>query len=104
MTVYVYKFEGQRGKPFTAAYPSPWYGLTADTVDELHSFAQLLGLSRQYYRPVRSNGVETPLVGHYELSPGEHNRAVENGAKPITMREHKKMLRHQAAPFGIKLD
>lgn len=104
MTVYVYKFEGQRAKLFTAAYPSPWYGLTADTVDELHSFAELLGLSRQLYRPLRSDGVETPLVGHYELAPGERNRAIENGAKPITTREHKKMLRRQAAPFGIKID
>jgi hypothetical protein len=104
MTVYVYKFGGQGGKPFTVAYPSAWYGLTADTVDELHSFAESLDLSRQSYRPVRSNGVETPLVGHYELSTSEHNRAIENGAKPISMREHKKMLRQQAAPFGIKLD
>jgi hypothetical protein len=104
MTVYIYKFEGQRPKLFTAAYPSPWYGLTADTLDELHSFAELLGLSRQLYRPLRWSGVETPLVGHYELSPGDHNRALENGAKSISTREHKKMLREQAAPFGIKLD
>jgi Protein of unknown function (DUF4031) len=95
MTVYVYKFEG-------AYYP--WYGLTADTVDELHAFAELLGLSRQFYRPVLSDGVETPLVGHYELSPGDHDRAVKNGASPISMREHKKMLRQEAAPFGIKVD
>jgi hypothetical protein len=56
------------------------------------------GLSAQ------SDGVETPLVGHYELTPGERDRAVKNGAKTITTREHKKMLRQQAAPFGIKLD
>jgi Protein of unknown function (DUF4031) len=104
MTVYVYRFEGQRGKLFTQAYPSPWYGLTADTADELHPFAELLGLSSQLYRPVRSDGAETPLVGHYDLSQGERNRAVENGAKPIPTREHKKMLRQQAAAFGIKLD
>lgn len=104
MTAYVYKFSGQRGKLFTQAYPSPWYGLTADTVDELHSFAELLGLSRQFYRPLQSDGVETPLVGHYDLSQGERDRAIENGAKSITTREHKKMLRQQAAPFGIKLD
>jgi hypothetical protein len=103
MTVYIYKFEGQGPKPFTVAYPAPWYGLTADTVDELHSFAELLGLSRQFYRPFLPDGVETPLVGHYELSPPEHDRAVENGATPITTHEHKKMLREQAAPFGVKV-
>jgi len=47
MTVYVYNLEGQRPKPFIAAYPNPWYGLTADSVDELHSFAALLGLARE---------------------------------------------------------
>jgi Protein of unknown function (DUF4031) len=95
MAVYIYKFDG--------AYYA-WYGLTADAVDELHSFAELMGLSREFYRPFRSDGVETPLVGHYELSPGDHDRAVKNGAHPISMREHKKMLGQQAALFGITVE
>jgi Protein of unknown function (DUF4031) len=92
MSVYVYKIVYAR------------YGLTADAVDELHSFAEFLGLSRQFHRPLLADGAETPLVGHYELSAGDHDRAVMNGARTISMREHKKMLRRQAAPFGIKVD
>ena len=104
MAVYVYKLAGQRGKPFTYAYPLPWYGLTADTADELHPFAESLGLYRQFYRPYRSDGHETPLVGHYDLDQGERERAVESGAKAISTREHTKMLRQQAAALGITLD
>jgi hypothetical protein len=104
MTIYVYKLAGQRGKPFTYAYPFPWFGLTADTPEELHPFAESVGLYRQFYRPCRSAGEDTPLVGHYDLNQGERDRAVRNGAKPISTREHAKMLREQAAALGIKLD
>jgi hypothetical protein len=103
MTVYVYKFEGQRRKLFTQAHPPPWFGLTADTAYELHDFAESLGLYRHFYRPLMSEGEEIPLVGHYDLDQGERDRAVRNGAKSITTREYKKMVRQQAAAFGIKL-
>jgi hypothetical protein len=66
MTVYVYKLAGQRGKPFTYNYPFPWYGLTADTADELHPFAESMGMYRSFYRPYRpyrSNGAEVPMAG-----------------------------------------
>lgn len=104
MTVYVYKLEGQRAKPFTYAYPFPWYGLTADTSDELHSFAESLGLYRHFYRPIQSKGTETSLVGHYELDQGERDRAAKNGARLITTHEHKKSLRQKASALGIKID
>ena len=102
MAVYVYKFGGQGPKPFTAAYPTPWYGLTADTADELHPVAESLGLGRDMYRPVRSNGLEVPQVGHYELAPAEFDRAVANGATLITTREHKRTMSAQAAAIGLK--
>jgi hypothetical protein len=83
MTVYVYKFEGQRAKPFTQAYPAPWFGLTADTADELHDFAESLGLYRHFYRPLLSEGEEIPLVGHYDLDQGERDRAVNCAAERL---------------------
>jgi Protein of unknown function (DUF4031) len=104
VAVYVYQFAGQRKKPFTVAYPNPWFGLTADTAGELHSFAAELGLSRQLYRPLTMGGVEVPLVGHYELALAERNRALAGGAQSITTREHGERLSQQAAALGIKLD
>lgn len=35
---------------------------------------------------------------------GEHDRAIEKGAMPISMRERKKMLRQQATLFDIRVD
>jgi hypothetical protein len=104
VTVFVYQFAGQRKKPFTVAYPNPWFGLTADTAAELHSFAGQLGLSRQLYRPLTMGGVEVPLVGHYELSLAERNRALASGAEALTTRDHAERLNQQAAALGIKLD
>ena len=76
MTVYVYKYAGQGPKPFTAAWPHPWFGLTADTEEELHPFAEELGLYRQLYRPRKAGSAELPLVGHYDLDEGERDRAL----------------------------
>jgi len=103
MAVYVYRFGGQRRKAFTVAYPRPWFGLTADTEDELHPFAQKLGLNRQLYRPRTVGGLEVPLVGHYDLSEAERNRAIAGGAQPLTTREHAKLLKERAAALGIRL-
>jgi hypothetical protein len=105
MTVYVYKLEGQRGRPFTSSYPFfPWYGLTADTAEELHSFAESIGQYRSFYRPYRSDGAEVPLVGHYDINQGERDRAVDHGARPISTRAQKKRLREKAAAHGVRLD
>jgi Protein of unknown function (DUF4031) len=103
MTVYVYKFGGQGPKPMTVALARPWFGLTADTEEELHPFAQELGLARQLYRPRTVGSEMLPLIGHYDLEEPERNRAVANGAEPITTREHDKMLRRLAKQYGIKL-
>ena len=106
MTVYVYKLEGQRGRPFAISnYPFfPWYGLTADTAEELHSFAESIGQYRSFYRPYRSDGAEVPLVGHYDIDQGERDRAIENGARPISTRAQKKRLKEKAAALGVRLD
>jgi len=104
MTVYVYKLEGQRGRPFTYNYPDPWYGLTADMAEELHSFAESIGQYRSFYRPYRSGGAEVPLVGHYDIDQGERDRAVEHGARPISTRAQMKRLKEKAAALGVRLD
>jgi hypothetical protein len=103
MTVYVYKYGGQGPKAMTDAWPHPWFGLTADTEEELHPFAEELGMYRQFYRPRMAGSEVLPIVGHYDLDEGERDRAVAKGAKPLTTREHEKMLRRLAKERGIKL-
>jgi len=104
VTVYVYKLAGQQIRGVDAsAYPFPWYGLTADTEEELHSFAESIGMYRHFYRPVMTGDKQLPLAGHYDLDQGERDQAVASGARPITTRKHKKMRDQRAAELGIKL-
>ncbi len=103
MTVYVYKYGGQKPKAMTYAWPHPWFGLTADTEEELHPFAEEIGLYRHFYQPRRAGSEVLPLVGHYDLDEGERDRAVAKGAKPLARREHDKMLRRLADERGVKL-
>jgi Protein of unknown function (DUF4031) len=103
MAVYVYMYGGQKPKAMTYAWPHPWFGLTADTEEELHPFAEDLGMDRQLYRPRMAGSDVLPLVGHYDLDEGERDRAVAKGAIQQTHREHDKMLRQLAKDRGIKL-
>lgn len=110
MTVYVYKYGGQGPQPLAMAFrspedawPHPWFGLTADTEEELHPFARQLGLYRKFYRPRMAGPQVLPLVGHYDLDEGERDRAVARGAKPLTTRAHDKMLRKLAKERGVQL-
>jgi Protein of unknown function (DUF4031) len=103
MAVYVYMYGGQKPKAMTYSWPHPWFGLTADTEEELHPFAEDIGMDRQLYRPRMAGSEVLPLVGHYDLDEGERDRAVAKGAIPQTHREHDKMLRQLAKERGIKL-
>jgi Protein of unknown function (DUF4031) len=104
VTVYVYRLRGSYtfGQRGYRSYEPPWFGLTADTEEELHPFAENIGLYRHFYRP-RTVGGEAgwPVVGHYDLDEGERDRAVARGAKPITARRHAKMLRQRATHPGV---
>jgi len=97
VTVYVYRLRGSYsfGQRGYRSYEPPWFGLTADTEDELHPLAENIGLYRHFYRPRVVKGATLPIVGHYDLDEGERDRAVAMGAKPITARRHDKMLRQR---------
>jgi uncharacterized protein DUF4031 len=85
MTVYVHKLGGQ-GRAFFGRTPSPdpWFVLTADTDDELHTFAASLGLTRTMFRPGTPAGPhQAPVAGHYDVTAGERDLAVDRGAHPI---------------------
>lgn len=91
MAVYVHQLRGQRS---VVGLSDPWYGLTADTDDELHAFAARLGLQRDMFRPSTPAGPhQTPTAGHYDVSQAEHDRAVELGAQAISAREADRMER-----------
>jgi hypothetical protein len=103
VTVYVYRLRGSYsfGQRGYRSYEPPWFGLTADTEDELHLLAENIGLYRHFYRPRIVRGATLPVVGHYDLDEGERARAVAMGAKPITARRHAKMLRQRVRQLGV---
>jgi hypothetical protein len=102
MTVYVHKLQGQSRAFFgRTARPDPWFVLTADTDDELHAFAASLGLTRVMFRPGTPAGPhQQPVAAHYDVTPGERDRAVALGARLITPREADAMERQRAAGLG----
>ena len=105
MTAYVYKLPGQGGALFgRTSHPDPWFALTADADDELHALAADLGLTRAMFRPAAPGGPRrAPVAAHYDLTPGEHDRAVARGAQPITARDAERMARQREAglPPGV---
>jgi hypothetical protein len=102
VTVYVHKPRGQGAALFgRTATPDPWFALTADTDDELHAFAAGLGLTRAMFQGGTPAGPgRGPAVGHYDVSLGERDRAVELGARAITPRAADRMERQRAAGRG----
>jgi Protein of unknown function (DUF4031) len=102
MTVYVHQLQGQ-GRAFfgRTPSPSPSFVLTAETDDELHTFAASLGLTQIMFRPATPAGPhQAPVAGHYDVTLGERDRAVELGARPITPGEADRMERQRAAGLG----
>jgi Protein of unknown function (DUF4031) len=88
MTVYVHKLRGQGGLLTGGTPNDPWFGLTADTEDELHAFAARLGLQRNTFQPGTPTGPQqVSVTGHYDVTEGERDQAVALGAQVITARE-----------------
>lgn len=56
--------------------------LTADTLDELHYFAAILGLRREWFQPRSSP--------HYDLTISNLNRALDMGAVFVPARQQAK--------------
>lgn len=66
-----------------------WSHLIADTTEELHAFAGLLGLDRRrfHHNPTR------PWKDHYDVPEAKRRQAIRLGAKPISSEEAARMLR-----------
>jgi len=59
-----------------------WCHLLADSEDELHRFARMVGIHRQSYQ-----GPPKTSAPHYDLTGTERDRAVRLGAIPCTREE-----------------
>ena len=83
MTVYVddavFPWRGRR-----------WAHLMADTLDELHAFASLLGLPRHAFQD-RTSGA------HYDVPAELRERAIELGAVPISRHVDRELVRRVIA-------
>jgi len=79
MTVYVddavHPWRGER-----------WAHLLADTLDELHAFAALLGIPRRAFQD-RTSGA------HYDVTAAMRERAIALGAMPISRHRDRTLVR-----------
>lgn len=79
MTVYVddavHPWRGER-----------WAHLLADTLDELHAFAALLGMPRRAFQD-RTSGA------HYDVTAAMRERAIALGAMPISRHQDRALVR-----------
>jgi len=63
-----------------------WYHLIADTVEELHEFAQSIGLKKEYYQNHR-------FMPHYDVTENKRTSAIKKGAIIMTIREEGEKIR-----------
>lgn len=88
MTVYV---DNARIKARVGRITGCWSHLTADTKDELHAFADALGLHREWFQEqcktrCAREGQPCPHW-HYDVTDGLRDMAIMNGATSITWKE-----------------
>jgi hypothetical protein len=71
-------------------HTSRWSHLTADSRDELHAFAERLGLQRSYFQPgsaMANPGSFSAEGWHYDLTEPKREQALRLGAVPVTTTE-----------------
>lgn len=86
MTVYVdpiQKYPKDFVHPRAQQHGESWAHLFADSVDELHAFAEKLGLKRMYFH-------NHPGLPHYDITPALREKALKMGAQEKPMRQEVK--------------
>lgn len=63
-----------------------WAHLMADSLDELHAMASMLGIPRRAFQ-------DKPSGAHYDLDAGMRQRAIELGAIGISRHANREQLR-----------
>lgn len=92
MTIYVdnFGFKASVWNPRTGRHvTSKWYHLISDQLnwDELHEFADRLGLHRDYFQVGVSNGIYNPGHDHYDVTQSKRRQAISIGAKAVDIYE-----------------
>ena len=70
-----------------------WSHLTADSGEELHEFAERLGVPRRGFH----HNPDRPWKDHYDIPEALREAALRMGAKEIGRREAVRMLREKRA-------
>lgn len=75
-------------------YGRGWFHLTADCLDELHTFAARIGLpARAFHR-----GARHP---HYDITSAQRLFALRSGARPVNSREIVRIARQLVVPEPV---
>ena len=90
MTVYV---DSARIPATVGRRHGHWSHLTADTQDELHAFAERLGLRRAWFQAGKSYSGRPSVGWHYDVTDDLRAQALALGAQPVTMRDLAAILR-----------
>ncbi|CAN5736098.1 hypothetical protein BH09ACT8_BH09ACT8_56030 [soil metagenome] len=104
MTVYV---DDARIPARVGRHATTWSHLFADTQDELHAFAERLGLRRSWFqdpvkigKPIKARpGSRAAENWHYDVTESKRRQAVSMGAREVTWRDAVAIIdaRHQGA-------
>ena len=70
-------------EPIFERWGRRWCHLTADTTEELHAFAAMLGLERSRLQSKAAR----PWADHYDITEERREAAVARGAVEITLKE-----------------
>ena len=84
---------GDTGRGRARRWGTRWSHLYADTVEELHFMADMLGLRRSYFQDAKRG---LPHTAHYDIIPRKRERAVSLGAIPVGRLEWAR--RHRRSP------
>jgi Protein of unknown function (DUF4031) len=95
MTVYV---DNARIPAKVGRISARWSHLFADSQEELHSFAQGLGLKRSWFQPGTPVGGKPSRHWHYDVTDSIRARAIRAGAKPVDLHEYAGIVAAREAP------
>ena len=69
-----------------------WSHLFADSQDELHAFAECIGLRRSWFQPGKPVGGKPSRLWHYDVTDAMRARAIATGAQPVGVREFREII------------
>lgn len=113
MTVYV---DDARICARVGARQDRWSHLFADTPEELHTFAQSIGLLRSWFqdptrtgKPIARTGSRAAENWHYDVTESKRQLAIARGAQPVTTWKAVEIIsdryaRRQTEPQQLHID